>query len=660
MGPMSRERSRNLLIFEWSFSLLAIWGVFRLLLYVGERQAVSLSFFDSFATGLRQDFFGVLLFALPALLCNLLFSRLKKPGRAERLFKAVLLAQTSLFFFFTAGEILFWQEFHARFNFIAVDYLLYTGELVRNTWESYPIVAMLGVILALSYGLVWALWRRHTRRESLTLSPRLRWAQAGLAALVPILALALPINLTDSESSRPYVDKEIGRGGLVSLLHAFYMNVLEYKQFYVVAEDAATRAFLEKTYGTASAASPQKHPLLRAVSADPKYAGKTPNVMLVVMESMSARFLETFGNRDRLTPNLDRLSGEGLSFSNMFSTGTRTVRGLEAITLSVPPTPGQAIVRRADSDGLYNIGSVVRAQGYKTSFVYGGYSAFDNMKSFYEENGFEVVDRASLSDADITFSNAWGVCDEDLFKMATREADKSAAAEKPFFQIVMTSSNHRPYTYPASRIDIPSGTGREGAVKYSDYAIGEFLRQARAKPWFDNTLFVFVADHNASVAGRTDLPPGDFRIPFIVYQPKLVTPLRISQLASQIDVGPTVLGLLGFDYVSPFFGIDQRRGVMPRAFIATFEKLGYVEGKKLVVLSPGKRVENFVINEKDEPIVTPADKGLSDRAVYYYQGASDLFSKKLMKDPAAKPIVDRTVEPTGTSRKNLPASHHHT
>lgn len=180
------------------------------------------------------------------------------------------------------------------------------------------------------------------------------------------------------------------------------------------------------------------------------------------------------------------------------------MRGLEAVSTSIPPLPGMSILRQEGNEHLQTIGSIFRDKGYDLKWIYGGYGYFDNMNYFFGNNGFQVLDRNSMDDSEVTHSTIWGVCDEDLFRRAVREADESFKSGSPFLQVVFTTSNHRPYTYPEGRIDIPSHTGRMGAVKYADYAVGAFVEEARSKPWFENTLFVFVADHGAGSARETD------------------------------------------------------------------------------------------------------------------------------------------------------------
>ncbi len=322
------------------------------------------------------------------------------------------------------------------------------------------------------------------------------------------------------------------------------------------------------------------------------------NVVLVTIESLSAKYLGSEGDTRGLTPHLDALRKQSLYFNNLYATGTRTDRGLEAITLSMPPTPGRSIVKRIGHESGYgSLGQQLHTQGYDSVFVYGGRGYFDNMNAFFSGNGYRVVDQSSVQESDIHFKNAWGMADEDLYSQAIRVADADYAGKQPFFLHLMTTSNHRPYTYPDGRIDIPSGMGREGAVKYTDYAIHTFLTEAKKKPWFDDTLFIFVADHCAGSAGSEDLPVEKYHIPMWVYAPKWVNAKEFSDLTSQIDIAPTLLGLLKMDYESTFFGRDvlNKGSDLPsRILIGNYQHLGLFDGRDLAILSPGKRMRKHL------------------------------------------------------------------
>ncbi len=548
-----------------------------------------------------------------------------KRMRSRYIFPLFLCASFFPFFLvvFTAiGELGFFNEFNARFNFIAVDYLVYTHEVVRNVWESYPIVwAFFGMFLVFSPFVMWL------SRMIKTFSYDGPWLTARRSVLLLFTAGLVPAMAVSEQkllAHDSYWPRELGKNTLFAMFSAYHNNAISFEEFYT-SVDSPTAERLTTQW-------------LREPSIIRKVDSGTPprkwNVVVVIIESFSARFMQTYGNKKPITPNMDRLAGEGLFFSNLYATGTRTVRGLEALMLSIPPTPGQSILRRPDSDGLFNLGTVFSGQGYRTQFIYGGYALFDNMKQWFSGNGFEVHDRGTFDSADVHFANAWGVCDEDLFDQVIKNADQMHTAREPFFQAVLTTSNHRPYTYPEGRIDIPSKSGREGAVKYTDYAIGRFLKMSEAKPWFKNTLFIFVADHNAAVAGGTDIPIADYLIPVIFYNPNLIQPQKMDTLASQIDFAPTLLGLLGFSYESKFYGQDLFKKQDQRAFLGTYQKVAYYTPGKMIVLAPGYTVETQTLDENGKILNTKTVKARhghslppdAQETISLYQSAGELFN----------------------------------
>ncbi len=374
---------------------------------------------------------------------------------------------------------------------------------------------------------------------------------------------------------------------------------------------------------------------------------RKPNIVLVTIESLSAKYLGSNGDGRNLTPNLDALRKQSLYFNNFYATGTRTDRGLEAITLAIPPTPGRSIVKRIGREsGFASLGQQLSAVGYDSVFVYGGRGYFDNMNAFFSGNGYRVVDQSSVDEAEIHFKNAWGMADEDLYRQTLKLADADYAKQQPFLLQLMTTSNHRPYTYPDNRIDIKSGNGRDGAVKYTDYAIGQFLEQARQKPWFDNTIFIFVADHTAGSAGKEDLPITNYQIPLFIYAPKMIEARESAQLASQIDLAPTLLGLLNLDYTSTFFGRNllQDNPLPPRVVVGNYQHLGLFDGKDLAILSPrqGLRRHDDALTESRESRVS-SDDPLITRAITYYQTASYGFKQQLLSWKPVKKRLRRSV-----------------
>jgi phosphoglycerol transferase MdoB-like AlkP superfamily enzyme len=529
--------------------------------------------------------------------------------------------------FNAVSEWFFWEEFSVRYNFIAVDYLVYTTEVIGNIRQSYPINTIITILLIVAGGLTYLLrnliWQSSIDKIHFGKRTRI----AALLLIAPIATYFLVNHKWKYQSSNQYVN-ELAGNGMYDFGFAFWHNELDYNTFYktLPIKQAVT---IFKQGLDSSANNHQNLFTTRTIAANG--VENKMNVVLISVESLSANFLGSFGNTQNITPNLDSLGKQGMLFTKLYASGTRTVRGLEALSLCISPTPGQSIVKRPDNKNLFTLGNVFRSKGYSSRFIYGGYGYFDNMTEFFSQNGYEVTDRSALAENEIHYANIWGVADEDLFTLSLRELDKDYKNNKPFFAQIMTVSNHRPYTYPEGRIDIPSHTNREGAVKYTDYAIGKFIKEAKLKPWFANTLFVIVADHCASSAGKVELPVDKYHIPMIFYSPGHIAPSKFEKLTAQIDIGPTILGYLNFNYESKFFGQDvfKMADSQQRAFISTYQSLGYIKNGKLVILDPNKKVSTFepdFITGNSKRIME--DEHLTNEAIANYQLASYLYQHK--------------------------------
>ena len=590
--------------------------------------------------GLFYDLISGLYLVIPLVLYLLAAPRRLLRSRWHRLILyPFFFAFLYLLGFLAVAEWLFWDEFGARFNFIAVDYLVYTHEVIGNITESYPIPTLLtgiGIVSGLLFPALRLRLDRIIANEGLApwkdARPGRRLVSAFAFLLLPLLAFVTVSSPAGAASNR--YETELAENGLYQLFAAFRGNSLDYRTFYLNIDDKIALAGLRPllSQGNSRFVGQKPEELTRIVASTG--AEEHPNVVFVMVESLSAEYLGSFGNKEGLTPNLDRIASQGLLFKNLYATGTRTVRGMEAVTLSEPPTPGQAIVRRPNNDHLFSLGYLFKNRGYDTKFLYGGFGYFDNMNAYFGGNGFQVIDRSDLQSNEITFANIWGVCDEDLYGRALKEFDASHAQGKPFLGYLMTTSNHRPFTYPDGKIDIPSHTGRNGGVKYTDYAINRFIEEARQHPWFTNTVFVIVADHCAGSAGSQELPVHRYHIPLLFYAPNRIAPGVNTKLASQIDVVPTLLGLLQWRYETKLFGQDVLRpDFTPRAFISTYQRLGYLRNGYLTILDERQSVNQYRIKEEGmqnsvlEKVAEQPE--LTQEAICYYQGASLANSKRL-------------------------------
>ncbi len=558
----------------------------------------------------------------------------------DRMFNSVLFrwcsyiagfAITYLMLFNVVAEYTFFDEFATRFNFIAVDYLIYTTEVVRNIRESYPVNTILAVLLLLNLGLFPSLRKHLSRSFSYSSKFGGRLKVGAVILTLPVLSFAV-VDLSLTQISPNNYVNELAANGIYCLFSAFRNNELDFNKFYVNKDETAVIAQLKSMVQEKGSRFVDKNSLSVTRIIQPGGVEKRFNIILVVEESLSSEYLTGFGSTAGITPNLDKLAEESLFFSHLYATGTRTVRGLEALTISMPPLPGTSVVKRPDNENFVSWGSVMKEKGYDNKFIYAGHGYFDNMNYFYEHNGFKSIDRLNFSKEEVTFTNAWGVCDEDLFLKVIKEADLSYRDKKPFFSVAMTTSNHRPFTYPEGKIDIPSHTGRDGGVKYADYAIGRLMAEAKKKPWFHDTIFVIVADHCAGSARKLALPVKNYEIPLLIYAPSLIKPKVIDRMMSQIDVAPTVLGLLNMKYTSAFVGknILASDPWTDRAFISTYQMLGYIKGDKLLVLGPQKKADYFSFVRKDGATspIKPQEDLLLD-ALGYIQGTNIIYKKRL-------------------------------
>ena len=546
MHSASRSRFRTLTSLAAPYPLTAWLTAGFLLLHTGLRallmaqtwHAAQMSFASAakvLATGLAFDLVTLALLLPAVLLLESALGTRKQPGRVRHGAVRVVAALTLFALGFgVLAEWFFWDEFGVRFNFIAVDCLVYTREVVGNIRESFPVGTLLGALAVLTLALVWTSrgWLARTVNPSAKRSTR---AAVWLASVAVAAGMSVVWSMDARNGANEY-QKELSANGLYSLAYAFGNNEIDYFDF----------------YATRSQSMPEPAVVLpRNVSATPP-----KNVVIVTMESLSSSYMAHGGNTRGITPNLDRLADEGLYLANLRATGNRTVRGLEALSLAIPPLPGHSIIWRKHNQNLETLGAVLADRGYVNRFMYGGYARFDNMDAYFAGNHYPPIDRGQFPERHRGFGNIWGVADEHLYDYALEQMDRDAASGKPFLMHLMTTSNHTPFTFPEGRIDLPRG--RPGAVKYSDYAVGRFIEMARTKPWFKDTVFVVVADHCASSKGRTSLPPENYHIPAIVYSPAHIVPHTDTRLASQIDLVPTVLDLLGLPEHTRFMGRSVR------------------------------------------------------------------------------------------------------
>lgn len=613
---------------------LAINAAVRLGLWIAFRADSKVRFsglLSALGSGVVNDCVEFLYLALPLTVLILVIRQGFLSRKGGRIFIGVTSYLFVVTFVFTAlAEILFWEEFESRFNLIAVDYLIYPTEVVGNIRESYPVVPLLLGVMALAGLLWWPVFRSIARGLSVVSVPKVGGRTGGaLAHFGAVALLACGLNAETLAFSSNRAVNELGKNGSATFFRAFLTQDIDYNQFYATLPQERAYSVLRSYYeGMGEVyASNEKTSLVRKHDADPRGLGKM-NVVVLVQESLGAQFVGAYGDTRGLTPFLDSFSQQSLMFSKAYATGTRTVRGLEAMSASFPPIPSESIVKRNGSDHISTWGSVMRRHGYSTSFLYGGYGAFDSMNTYFAGNDFACSDRLDIKNPN--FGNIWGVSDEDLYRHAVEYFDGlSANSGAPFFSFVLSTSNHKPFTFPEGIPGIPpKGGGREAGIRYADYAIGKFFEMAKTRPWFANTIVVVIADHDSRVYGRAYVPVDRYRIPALVYAPGKIQPRVVDKYFSSMDLGPTILGMLGLDYEAPFYGVDVLRDSVPAARPVMFSHNHniaiYKEGD-LTVLGLQKELRSFRY-ENGKTTDAPLDQPAADLLTATLQTAYEKFT----------------------------------
>lgn len=626
-----------LLLYFIFISISLISRTVLLFMSIGEVSLNPLNLIWSYGAGLFMDSVAFSYFMILFVLVRTFIpDRVLNSGIYKGISYVIYFITFYILLFNGVSEYFFWEEFGVRYNFIAVDYLVYTTEVLGNIKESYPLPLLISGILAADIALTYFVVKKHYLADSFkSKSGTKRRILTGLSLLLLPVISFLIIKNTTVEITKNRYNNELAKNGIHSLFSAFLNNELDYETFYTVQSNDYNFKQLRSLLKSENSEYLSNEPFDISRQITNSGEEKKYNVVFIEVESLSGEFLGYKGSKlGPITPNLDAIADSSLFFTNLYAIGTRTIYGLEAATLAAPPKPGQSVVKRPNNENMFSVGQIFKERGYELKYIYGGYGYFDNMNYFFSHNGYNIVDRNDLKEDEITFANTWGVCDQDLLNRTLKECDKSFESGKPFLNHVMTTSNHRPFTYPEGVIDIPSHTSRAGGVKYCDFAIGKFFREAQKKPWFSNTIFIVLADHCAGSAGQAELPFMDYQIPFMVYNPGLIRPEKIDKLCSQIDVAPTLLGIMNWSYKSKFFGKDilKMAPEEERAFISNYQKLGYIKNDRLTILSPQQKITHYQIDPAAGTTkVEPMDPEIQNEAIIYYQSANYVYKNKLDK-----------------------------
>lgn len=617
----------NLLIFTLSRLGLSLWQA--------DRVSAVNGWTELFLQGLRIDIVALCyLFGVPAL-----FSVLFHPSRLwTKILRVWLTAGSVFILFMEIATPAFIETYDFRPNRLFIEYLIYPKEVFNMLMEGHFNAVLFSLLSTVIAALIYWKLSAWAVKNLRTMSWKVRPFIALLVIAVAFIGARSSFQHRGINpamvafSSDALVNSLVLNSGY-SVLYAAQQFKDEEKSsemYGKMEHDEMLRILKESRGRPQSDYISDKFPTLTKNRAT--YQGKPKNIVILLQESLGAQFIGTLGGKP-LSPNIDKLAEEGWLFENLYATGTRSVRGIEAVTAGFTPTPARAVVKLNNAQrNFFTIAELLAKQGYDTSFIYGGEKHFDNMASFFYGNGFQtIIDQQDYQNP--KFTATWGVSDEDLFDKANETFSKLHDEGKPFFSLVFSSSNHDPFEFPDGKIELyeqPKAT-RNNSAKYADYAVGHFFELAKKSNYWNDTIFLVIADHDSRVAGASLMPIKHFHIPALILGGG-IEPRRDNRLVSQIDMPTTLLSLAGVSGNYPMMGFDLTQNVNPDRALMQFDQTqALMKGNYDVVIQTAgggakgyhydKASEN--LTEKDVPVA------MKKEALAYALLGSYLYKNRL-------------------------------
>jgi phosphoglycerol transferase MdoB-like AlkP superfamily enzyme len=626
--------------FKWTYPILGFMGctliflsVARLLLIFWQIDRVTevSGFWYVLAQGVRFDIVLLAQLVIIPVLLIPLFSVHKAS------FNFIIIA-AKYYFIVAAGLLIFVEfitpnfigQYDFRPNVLLIEYLAYPQEVLSMLLKAVPL-QLFSAITATSF-LVWQFWKLMDRIQSKTVQS-VMWSSPLLALLGIVLCIGgarsavghRPVNpSTVAFSSDPLVNSLPLSSGY-SVLYALYEKIKHEQgdkpSYGEMPQELVLKTIYRSMKVPEEAFFDSELPTLhRQTSVIKNTNGRPKNLVIILQESLGADFVGKLGGKD-ITPNIDKLADDGIWFEKLYATGTRSVRGIEAVITGFLPTPARSVVKLGGSqNNFFTIAELLSQQGYETSFIYGGAAHFDNMKRFFTNNGFtKIIDQPDYVNP--SFVGSWGVSDEDLLQKAHDTFSELSSAKKPFFSLVFTSTNHSPFEFPDGKIELAERPKNSvaNAVKYADFALGQFIETAKTSEYWKDTVFLIIADHSDRVYGNELVPINKFHIPGLILGGS-IEPRVIKKVASQVDMLPTLLSLIEIESTHPAIGRDLTRpelsDIPGRAMMQFANNFAFMEENRVVILQKEREPLQFIYTNNQ---LTPAtiDPELHHTALAY-------------------------------------------
>lgn len=593
----------------------------------------------AFVYGLRMDTMAIcIILIVPVLILSITPTIFSSFG--NKLVSNYVLVFLLISLFIESATFPFLAQYDVRPNYLFIEYLKYPKEVSSMILKEYPALLFFTLILMATVAYLYKIYFPVNFEDIINISLYKR------VLIFPLLAVLLfigirssfghrPANISDAIYSSNRMANEIAKNSMYSIGYAYYNNSKEndLTKPYISGKKMELKEAYERV-------SKRLNIPLDSLNAHPFYRSETThfkqeqpkNLVIFIQESLGAQFVSFSGGDKTTTPNLERLSKEGITFTNLFSNGTRSVRGLAGLSSGWLPLVGEEVIKRNKSQKeFFTVASLLKPYGYKSSFIYGGEARFDDMKTWYMGNGFdEVIEQKDYTNP--SFVSSWGVSDEDLVIKANERFKEYDKKGEKFVSVMFSSSNHSPFELPDGKIEFIEGKERrsvENAVKYADFAIGRFFELAKEEPYYKDTVFVVVADHNVRVYGDDVVPINMFQIPALIISDGIKTQ-KYDTLSSQPDVLATALDLIGLDLNYPILGksifSDDKKEI---AFMMFNDTFALREKNRVAVIQPNSVPLSFTYKDKKLLISEQRHTDLEEDIIAFIIVLNDMYDKKL-------------------------------
>lgn len=586
---------------------LSIFTLFRVVLFAVEFNRIGnaslMEVFTSFLMGLRFDMVisSYILF-LPFLFLSVhtLFSDVGR--RTLNIVFLYLFVLFSLAFIVCAADIPYFSQFFSRFSYSAFDWFDTPDFVFKMIFQEPRYWAYTILFITLNLSFYFLMRRIFNRVILLKCNKQLFLSIPQYIVCLGVIFLGIrgrleeksPIKVGTAYFSNNSFLNQLGLNPNFTLIR----SCLDSKKDKVVnfMDNEVAVKTLQAYIGVAEP-SPF-HPLLKKEPCLNENIQKH-NVVIIIMEGMSAYYLKKHGNTENLVPFLDSISNTGYYFENCYTAGIHTHNGIFSTLFSYPALAGQHSMKESNMKQYDGIASTLKENNYSTIYFTTHDGQFDNVEGFLKNNQFEtVISKKNYPRKKV--KTTLGVPDDFMFEFSIPTLNELHNKGKPFLSVFMTASNHGPY-YQPEYFQSKNPVLKKRMIEYSDWSIKKFITLAQSEPWFDNTIFVFIADHGAPIRSTYDISLDYVYTPLIFFAPSIITENKtFNKLAGQIDVFPSIMGLLNMEFDNSTMGINLFRDSRPYIFFNSHDKYGVI-GKEWLLILYGDHstgLYNYVSSDK--------------------------------------------------------------